>query len=117
MTTEMASPRRSISTSCIALTGNSVRTLITGCFRHRARWNRVESRIEMHLERTRDQCVNIPAAQLTVQFAAFETIHTENSYKFTPSTLSALLDDAGFTIDKSWTDPLEWYTLTLAGIQ
>jgi hypothetical protein len=55
----------------------------TGCFRHRARWNRVESRIEMHLESTRDQCVNIPAAQLSVQFAAFETIHTENSYKFT----------------------------------
>jgi L-histidine N-alpha-methyltransferase len=88
-----------------------------GCFRHRARWNRVESRIEMHLESTRDQRVNIPAAQLSVQFAAFETIHTENSYKFTPSTLSALLDDAGFSIDQSWTDPLEWYTLTLAGLQ
>ena len=55
----------------------------TGCFRHRARWNRVESRIEMHLESTRDQCVHIPAAQLSVPFAAFETIHTENSYKFT----------------------------------
>src|ERR1700733_2919375 len=89
----------------------------TGCFRHRARWNRAESRIEMHLESTRDQRVNIPAAQLSVQFAAFETIHTENSYKFTPSTLSALLDDAGFSIDQSWTDPLEWYTLTLAGLQ
>src|SRR5271166_443682 len=41
----------------------------TGCFRHRARWNRVESRIEMHLESTRDQCVNIPAARLSVEFA------------------------------------------------
>ncbi|MBV9771736.1 MAG: L-histidine N(alpha)-methyltransferase [Bryobacterales bacterium] len=26
----------------------------TGCFRHRASWNRMESRIEMHLESTRD---------------------------------------------------------------
>jgi dimethylhistidine N-methyltransferase len=87
------------------------------CFRHRARWNRVKSRIEMHLESTRDQCVNIPAAQLSLRFAAFETIHTENSYKFTRNTLGALLDDAGFAIERTWTDPLKWYTLTLAEIQ
>ena len=68
----------------------------TSRFRHRARWNRVESRMEMHLESTRNQRVNIPAAQLNVQFAALETIHTENSYKFTHNTLGALLDDAGF---------------------
>ena len=89
----------------------------TGCFRHRARWNRAESRMEMHLESTRDQCVNIPAAQLSVQFAAFETIHTENSYKFTRNTLGALLDDAGFTIEQTWTDPRQWYALTLAGLR
>src|SRR5579863_1643455 len=85
-----------------------------GCFRHRARWNRVKSQIEMHLESTRDQCVNIPAAQLSIQFAALETIHTENSYKFTRNTLCALLDDAGFTIEQTWTDPRQWYALTLA---
>jgi L-histidine N-alpha-methyltransferase len=89
----------------------------TGCFRHRARWNRVKSRMEMHLESTRDQCVNIPAAQLSIQFAPFETIHTENSYKFTQNTLSALLDDAGFAIEQTWTDPRQWYTLTLAGLR
>ena len=88
-----------------------------GCFRHRALWNRVESRIEMHLESTRDQHVNIPAAQLSLQFAALETIHTENSYKFTRKTLGALLDDAGFTIEQTWTDPRQWYALTLAGVQ
>jgi len=88
----------------------------TGCFRHRARWNGVKSRIEMHLESTRDQCVNIPAAQLSLQFAAFETIHTENSYKFTRNTLGALLDDAGFAIEQTWTDPRQWYALTLAGV-
>jgi dimethylhistidine N-methyltransferase len=89
----------------------------TDCFRHRARWNRMESRMEMHLESTRNQCVNIPAAQLSVQFAAFETIHTESSYKFTRKTLCTLLDDAGFTIEQSWTDPRQWYALTLAGLQ
>jgi dimethylhistidine N-methyltransferase len=88
-----------------------------GCFRHRARWNGVKSRMEMHLESTRDQCVDIPAAQLRVQFAARETIHTENSYKFTRNTLGALLDDAGFAIMQTWTDPLQWYSLTLAGLK
>jgi L-histidine N-alpha-methyltransferase len=89
----------------------------TGCFRHRARWNCVKSRIEMHLESTRDQCVDIPAARISLHFAAFETIHTESSYKFTQKTLGALLEDAGFAIEQTWTDPRQWYALTLAGIQ
>jgi dimethylhistidine N-methyltransferase len=89
----------------------------TGCFRHRARWNGAESRIEMHLESTEDQFVSIPGAQLSVQFEALETIHTESSYKFTRETLGALLDDAGFTITQIWTDSARWYALTLAGLQ
>ena len=70
----------------------------------------------MHLESTRDQCVNIPAAELTIQFAGPETIHTESSYKFTQKALCALLEDAGFTIKRTWTDPRQWYALTLAGL-
>ena len=89
----------------------------TGCFRHRARWNRGESRIEMHLESTCDQFVEIPEADLNVEFAALETIHTESSYKFTLGTLSALLDDAGFRMERTWTDSLRWYALTLAGVE
>jgi uncharacterized SAM-dependent methyltransferase len=71
----------------------------------------------MHLESTRNQCVDIAAAELAIQFAASETIHTESSYKFTRKTLGALLDDAGFTIKQTWTDPRQWYALTLAGVQ
>ena len=71
----------------------------------------------MHLESTRDQCVTIPAAQLSVEFAALETIHTESSYKFTHKTLGALLEDGGFSIERTWTDPQQWYALTLAGLQ
>jgi L-histidine Nalpha-methyltransferase len=89
----------------------------TGCFRHRARWNRGKSRMEMHLESARDQHVYIAAARLAVQFAAFETIHTENSYKFTWNTLRALLDDSGFAIEQTWTDPRQWYALTLVGLR
>jgi L-histidine N-alpha-methyltransferase len=84
------------------------------CFRHRARWNGVESRVEMHLESTRDQQVYIPPAQLNISFAALETIHTENSYKFTRKSLCTLLEDAGFAIRQTWTDSRQWYSLTLA---
>jgi L-histidine N-alpha-methyltransferase len=84
-------------------------------FRHCARWNRAESRIEMHLESLREQCARIPPARLLVHFAEGETIHTESSYKFTPDTLGALLHDAGFKVEQMWTDPLQWYALTLAG--
>jgi L-histidine Nalpha-methyltransferase len=83
-------------------------------FRHRARWNQAHSRIEMHLESLREQYVRIPAAKLLLHFAQGETIHTENSYKFTQNTISALLADAGFEIQQMWKDPLEWYGLTLA---
>jgi len=74
------------------------------CFRHQARWNRAESRIEMHLESTREQCVSIPAAQLSVRFAAFETIHTENSYKYTVESFQALARGSGWLPLQVWSD-------------
>jgi L-histidine Nalpha-methyltransferase len=86
-------------------------------FRHRVRWNRAESRIEMHLESLREQYVRVPAAKLFLHFARGETIHTESSYKFTQNTLRALLGDAGFKTEQMWKDPLEWYALTLACTQ
>jgi L-histidine N-alpha-methyltransferase len=83
-------------------------------FRHRACWNRSDSRVEMHLESTCDQRVCIPAARLDIPFAAFETIHTENSYKFNEKALCALLEDAGFAAKRTWMDRRQWYSLTLA---
>src|SRR5271165_429624 len=55
----------------------------TACFRHRALWNFMESRIEMHLECMQEQRVSIEHADLDVHLLRQETIHTENSYKFT----------------------------------
>jgi L-histidine N-alpha-methyltransferase len=83
-------------------------------FRHRARWNRTHSRIEMHLESLREQYVRIPEAELSVHFSRGETIHTENSYKFTLHSLQTLLYDSGMKITQIWTDPRQWYALTLA---
>jgi L-histidine Nalpha-methyltransferase len=85
-------------------------------FRHRALWNRVESRIEMHLESTREHHVRIAAAQLNLRFAKGETIHTENSYKFTQQAIRILLQDAGFDVERTWMDDRGWYAVTLARI-
>ena len=89
-------------------------TFDTSCFRHRALWNSTESRIEMHLESTQEQDVSIQHAELNLHFKRCETIHTENSYKFTDQGIRSLLEDAGFEIGRAWKDSLKWYTVTLA---
>ncbi len=83
-------------------------------FRHCVRWNSFESRIEMHLESTCSQSIQIPAAGLELNFRPGETIHTENSYKFTDQTLGTLLFDSGFTPEMTWKDARQWYALTLS---
>jgi len=84
-------------------------------FAHRAVWNAKLARIEMHLESLRRQRVSVPLAGLSLEFEAGETIHTENSYKYTSSTVSALLEDTGFSIHNQWKDEGGWYAVTLAG--
>ncbi len=81
---------------------------------HQARWNARESRIEMHLRSTRAQSVSIPALDLAPRFDAGEEIHTENSYKFTPERVRALLADSGFAEQRVWTDEHGWFAVTLA---
>jgi dimethylhistidine N-methyltransferase len=83
-------------------------------FQHRAIFNTAESRIEMHLVSTCAQHVSIPALDLDIDFAKDETIHTENSYKFTPESATALLASGSFQVTHSWTDPRNWFGVYLA---
>lgn len=87
-------------------------------FKHCAVWNELESRIEMHLESTRPQRVHLPASSagksVTLNFARGETIHTENSYKFTESTISGLLSASGFSLARVFTDPECLFAVNLA---
>lgn len=83
-------------------------------FRHQARWNEQQSRIEMHLESLRAQRVTVRALDLQVRFALGETIHTENSYKFTDQRARALLTRAGFKLRQQWSDADKWFTVYLA---
>lgn len=76
-------------------------------WRHKAFFNVQESRIEMHL---------VAQANVTVRwrngerrFECGETIHTENSYKYTQHGFLALLEEAGFGDARVWTDPKNWF--------
>jgi L-histidine Nalpha-methyltransferase len=87
-------------------------------FTHHARWNPTESRIEMHLESTCTQAIHIPenssGPALTLHFSPGESIHTENSYKFTPTAIATLLADSCFTPTRTFTDPQNLFAVTLA---
>jgi L-histidine N-alpha-methyltransferase len=82
-------------------------------FAHRIIWNDELSRIEMHLESLRDQVVNVDALALSIEFRKGETIHTENSYKFTMPMIEAIAGNGGFTIEHTWADPKRWFTVHL----
>lgn len=77
------------------------------CFRHEARYNSAEQRVEMHLCSTADQHVNVPGAACSVDFAAGETIWTESSHKYMPQELSGMAANSGFRIEAQWVDR-EW---------
>jgi dimethylhistidine N-methyltransferase len=71
-------------------------------FVHRAHYNRAEHRIEMHLYSRKAQKVRLCGR--TVSFASGESIHTENSYKYSISRFGALARASGWKLDTSWTD-------------
>jgi dimethylhistidine N-methyltransferase/ergothioneine biosynthesis protein EgtC len=83
-------------------------------FEHRAVWNAEQDRIEMHLVSRAEQCVKIPAVDLSVAFAAGESLRTEISTKFRRETLSVELAAAGFTVRRWWTDSAVRFALLLA---
>jgi len=78
-------------------------------FNHFAWFNPRESRIEMHLKARRPLTVRVAGA--TVRFREGETIHTENSYKYTPARIKALATGAGWTVRRLWTDAKCWFAV------
>jgi L-histidine Nalpha-methyltransferase len=85
-------------------------------FAHVALWNADMSRIEMHLESRFAQVVRIRDLETSFEFSAGERIHTENSYKFTLKSMRAMLTQAGFQLEKRWTDPKRWFSTVLARV-
>ena len=80
-------------------------------FAHQAFYNESEGRIEMHLVSTKN-------TKLTIDGKAFafhlgDSIHTENSYKYSLEAFEKLADRAGFDVEKVWTDRKELFSVQL----
>ena len=73
-------------------------------FEHQARYRGDLRRVEMHLVSRSAQEVAIPGAGLTIRFDEGESIHTENSHKYTPEMLRSLADRSGFEEEAVWLD-------------
>jgi len=73
-----------------------------GAWQHRAYYNEALGRIEMHLASTLAQTVRVAGESFA--FAAGETIHTENSYKYGIDEFQGLATRAGFGPEAVWTD-------------
>ncbi|GAB5413854.1 MAG: L-histidine N(alpha)-methyltransferase [Congregibacter sp.] len=71
-------------------------------FRHDAFYNETLRRIEMHLVSVSEQ--EVDCGGQTLSFAEGESIHTENSYKYTPDDFAELAATAGFSLTESWLD-------------
>ena len=87
-------------------------TIPADAFAHEARWNDDLARIEMHLVAKRDVAFEVSGERFTMQRG--ETIHTENSHKFTPRTASLLLLAGGWTPLERWTDAKDQFSVLLA---
>ena len=77
------------------------------CYRHEARWNSSERRIEMHLRSTRQQTVRIPAGGLRFMLNEGETIWTESSHKYRAEEIPEMAVRTGFHCHGQWIDK-EW---------
>jgi dimethylhistidine N-methyltransferase len=80
-----------------------------GRFRHYAYYNAARGRIEMHLVSLVRQHARVGRHRF--QFEAGETIHTENSCKYSVDEFRALAAEAGFGSAKVWLDPRGLFSL------
>lgn len=71
-------------------------------FAHHACYNAARACIEMHLVSNRHQVATV--AGRTFEFQHGETIHTEDSHKYTVESFHALAGAAGWRAESVWTD-------------
>jgi dimethylhistidine N-methyltransferase len=79
------------------------------CFEHHAFYNRERNRIEMHLASLKRQKVKVNGE--CIDFRAGETIHTENSYKYSVESLAALARGVGWQPLAGWTDAEKYFSI------
>lgn len=78
-------------------------------FTHRAVYNRERHRIEMHLISKKSQTVRMLGTSFS--FRTGESIHTENSYKYSINRFAALARKSGWKVRESWTDRAKMFSV------
>ena len=73
-------------------------------FEHQALINHEARSVEMHLRSLKQQAVNIPEAELLVEFQEGETIWTESSHKYSAQEVCTLASETGFRCEAQWID-------------
>ncbi|WP_048195565.1 L-histidine N(alpha)-methyltransferase [Methanococcoides methylutens] len=80
-------------------------------FEHVAFFNREHSRIEMHLKAKDDLEVASPILDEKIIFKKGETIHTENSHKYTVEGIKRMAGAAGLSVENIFSDDKKWFSL------
>ena len=81
-------------------------------FRHHAFYDDDEQRIEMHLVAMRDMIVKSPFFEGVLEISKGQTIHTENSHKFTSHHIDEFASVSGLSVRSVYADSNRWFTLT-----
>jgi dimethylhistidine N-methyltransferase len=84
-------------------------------FAHHAFYNEALGRVEMHLASRGQQSVQIENQDFN--FAPEETIHTENSYKYSVAEFQTLAQRAGYKPERVWTDPQQLFSVHYLGLE
>ncbi len=80
-------------------------------FEHHACYNSADGRIEMHLRALMDIEVTSPRFNASIFLKEGETIHTENSHKYTTACIHQLSEITGLQIKDIYTDINRWFSL------
>lgn len=82
-------------------------------FQHLAFYNSERERIEMHLRAKRAVSARISDLSMAVTFRKGETIHTEICQKFSRQRVERIFSQAGFAIEKWFTDSKKWFSVVV----
>lgn len=80
-----------------------------GHWEHYTDYNPLTGAVRSFLASTRAQTVHFAALDWSVDFRAWEMIHTENSYKFTRPGIEAAAQEAGLQVAEFFTDEQDYF--------
>ena len=78
-------------------------------FAHEAFYNSEKQRVEMHLQARKEMLIKCGVNGSRILISEGETIHTENSYKFSPCQIEDLGKAGGVRVKEIFADSKDWF--------